>query len=311
MTVDAQMPRGNPAIPAPPDVAAKLQTTDLADAIEGVTPVEPPAPALAPTPAPIQPQVLAPIQPQPPAPIQPQAPAPVQAQAPVPPQAPTDDAFDITSLLKDVGVIQAPAPLAAPTPTPAPTPGTPATPAPVVDRDQLRQQAINQLMQTDYRLNDEDSRKLISEPETVIPRIAAQMHIHLAERMAEHIAQAVPTLVESQLQTALAAQKAELEFYSKYPALNKNEFRDTVVQSLMLARQALPTADRDTVMRRGAQLAAFEIRSRFGAAPTQRPQQPFVPAAPGGGIVPASPSSGNPFEAFAAEDVRGADPFPW
>lgn len=305
-----QLPNGNPLAAPPPEIVqqiAQAQSGQISapatapvavDYLQQFDQIEPPPNTPPPSTQP---------------PLVPPAPVPSQVhsapQLPSVQPAPTaEDPYDINALLTGV----APTPLQLPTAPQPPAQQAVTPPAPpTIDRDTLRTQALAQLSQQ-YRLGDDDSRRMLSEPEQVLPKVAAALHVSIAEDIARNVQQLVPVLVQGQIKQALAAQRAELEFFGKYPALNKPEFRPIVEQNLRLAVQSAPDADRATVMERGARLAALEIRSKFGVQPPQQnTPKPFVPAMPGSGQQPQPPLPSNPFEAMAQEEMRGSDMYPW
>lgn len=208
-----------------------------------------------------------------------------------------------------------------------PTQATPQAQPPVAqqpefDPAELEQKAIDQLTTTEYALSDEDKNALISEPDTVIPRLAARMHVRMQVQLAQQIAQILPGIVQTQLVQANKVQGLETSFFGQYPELNKPEFRQTVQESLAMIRQVNPKADRDEVMRDGAALAAVRLRTRLGNAqePAQLPalpqNMPLVPAqapvAAPAPVIPSPPPVQAPFapaqSGGASEPVVPTDP---
>ena len=196
-------------------------------------------------------------------------------------------------------------------PPPAPTPQEQ---QPQFDPVELENKAVEQLMATEYVLSDEDKNALISEPDTVLPRLAARMHVRMQIQTAQQIAQILPGMIQQQIQAATKVQSLETGFFQQYPELNKPEFRNTVAESLAMIRQVNPNADRAEVMRDGAALAAVRLKTKLVqaqqpaqqpalpqtmplAAPVQpvapQPQVPFTPAQSGGASEPVVPTDPN------------------
>lgn len=303
----APIPGTQPQAPAvPPSNAAQdfWGAMGVDGDVSGLPPPFPPPsqdPSLYPPAQPQQqPQQLA--QPQQPyvpqAPVQqPAAVAPVPAQGPLPT---ANDPFDINRMLEGISIPapQQQQPSAAPPQQPqqfAPQaqPVAPQSPAPPT-REALQEQAIAQLMPR-YTLSAEDDRGMISEPGRVLPRIAAHLHLAVAQDVAQAMHTMLPALIQQHTHAALGAQRAEMEFFGRFPALNKPEFRPFVAQSLALVRQMNPQATREDVITRGAMLAATEIRSRFmqRVAQPQSSAQPYVPPN-GGSPAPVSGIPGAP-----------------
>ncbi len=194
---------------------------------------------------------------------------------------------------------------------------------PPVDPAELEAKAIDHLMSTEYALSEDDKNALISEPDTVLPRLAARMHVRMQVQTAQQLAQIIPAMIEQQLKQHTKVQGLEQSFFGQYPELNKPEYRDTVAQSLTMIRQVNPDASREEVMRDGAALAAVRLKVRLGdarpGAPVpatpqnmplappinqQRPQPqgPFTPVQSGGAsepVVPTDPNQGNIFAMLA------------
>lgn len=192
-------------------------------------------------------------------------------------------------------------------PTPPEQPAAP--PQEQIDPVQLRLNAIENLTKTQYALSTEDAAALIAEPDTVIPRLAAQMHVDVQVGLANQIAQILPGIIQAEITKANRVQTLESSFFGQYPELNKPEFRQTVQESLTLIRQVNPQATREDVMRDGAALAAVRLKTQLGMAqqpgfepqlspePQGAPptaQAPFAPAQAGGASPPVVPTAPTP-----------------
>ncbi len=173
--------------------------------------------------------------------------------------------------------------------------------------EQATAKAVEHLLNTEYKLTDEQARELVSKPDVAIPQLAARMHVQIATQLATYMHQAiqqmVPNMAVAAMQKQMGAFKAEQAFFGKYPALANPQFRGVVLQSLKLAKMYDPNATRDKVMQDAAELAAFKLKvslqpqqqqqqqaPRQPHTPAQVPapqaQMPFMPAPPGG--APAS-----------------------
>ncbi|MCZ6775253.1 MAG: hypothetical protein O7D34_02210 [Ignavibacteria bacterium] len=190
----------------------------------------------------------------------------------------------------------------------APTPQAP-TPVeqPQFDPVALEKQAIERLTTTEYALTEEDKVALISEPEKVLPGLAARMHVRMQVQLANQIAAILPGIIQGQLQQATKVQSLETSFFGEYPELNKPQFRKTTLESLAMIRQVNPQATREEVMRDGAALAAVRLRTRLGAVqePAQMPALPQMPLAPTAEI-PAHPVPAQPQVPFTPAQSGGA-----
>lgn len=233
-------------------------------------------------------------------------PPPVQVQPPAPPEPPQEIPVSVEDLL--AGGASAPV-------TEAPAPQAPAAPqpqvpqAPTVDMGALQKQAIDFLMANEYKLGDEERTQLISAPDEVLPRLAARMHVGIATQLAQQVAQAIPALIQQHMEGHLKAQRAESDFFGRYPKLNRPEWKPAIAESLQMVKQMNPNASREQIITEGAALAAFRIQSKYGNQHTPQPpqlpnsgQRPYVPVAPGGGVSPPTNAQpANPWAELAAD----------
>lgn len=206
--------------------------------------------------------------PQPPAQQPPQQqPQQPQGFAPQTPQAPQQP------------VVQPQAPQAAPASAPQQSP------------EDLQRAAIDYLRNGTYAFNDEQSRRALTEPEVVLPELAARLHVNVVHEMAQQMHRVLPHLIEQEVARRQAAFEAKQEFFGRYPKLNRPEWQPVILESLQMAAQMNQGKPRDVIMQEGAALAAYRIRSQHRSAPSQQRQQPFVPASPGSGgpVVPQNP----------------------
>jgi len=200
----------------------------------------------------------------------------------------------------------------------APAQAAPTAPTPPVDANQAVAQAERWLLDNTYKMDDEQKKKLISEPDVAIPQLAARMHVQIATQMAQYMQQAMQTLVPqmavSAMQKQMGAFKAEQSFFSQYPALARAEYRPVVLKMLQTAKAMSPQADRATIMKDAAEMAAFKLKFQLTqpqAAPPQSQQQPRYPQTPAqmpfvpatGGAPPAAQSApqANIFEELAMD----------
>lgn len=284
-------PLHNNAIPAHPTIRAQQATAPAA-----------PAPVSAPTPEPIAPSQEqsnalwdafegADSSPPPP------PPPPVQAapQPPAMPEMPPEVPPSVDDLLAGAGSSAAPQvyePAVSQPQVEAPAPVPPPVSAPL-DVGALQRQAIDYLMANEYKLNDEDRTQLISAPDEVLPKLAARMHVGIATQLAQQVAQAIPAMIQQHMDSHIKAQRAEMEFFGRYPKLNRAEWKPIIAESLQMVKQMNPNANRDQIINEGAALAAFRINSKYSQSHSPQPPQPprassppYVPFAPGGGVTP-------------------------
>lgn len=230
-------------------------------------------------------------------------------QAPQAPQAPppATDLVNVEDLLSGGEFPQEPTPVPQPQQQPqAPEPQAPQPQAPVAQQpqspppaepaapspEQLQTQAIDYLRDNVYRFDDETSRKALTEPEVVLPALAARLHVNLINEFAQQIHRTLPTLIEREVQRRTTVMEAKAEFFRRYPKLNNPAWEPLIADSIAMAAQIHRGQPREKIMHEGAVLAAYRLRSQ---APRPQPAagrpQPFIPASSGGGgpIVPQNP----------------------
>lgn len=179
------------------------------------------------------------------------------------------------------------APQAAQPQVSTPPPAAPATdqavqqPWQVTDeqRAEWRKQAFDGLAQR-YALSEEDSSALQVEPEKVLPRIAANLHMQVYEDVVRHIAQEAPNLVGQILQQQEQTRQAEDAFYAKWGDLRQH--REKVTQVARMWRQMYPNATLDEAIDGVGQatMALLGVQPQAVAAAAATPPPPPAPARP-------------------------------
>lgn len=175
--------------------------------------------------------------------------------------------------------------------------------------------AINQLMGREYALSEVDQRKLIAEPETVIPRLAAQVHVNVVRDIGARFGQIVPQIVSQLVEQQLVGVRREAEFFARYPKLAHPALREDVTQSLAMVKNANPNITQEQLFQEGASYAAFRIRQKYRGgvqtpapmAPQRAAHAPFVPMSPGAPSVQTPMAPSNPFDELS----KATDLFDW
>lgn len=218
-------------------------------------------------------------------------------------------------------VSETPAPEPAPAPQPEIPPQQPVAP-PVqepqpaqaepepqpLDRAQARLNAMAEL-EKHYALSKEDADAMISEPETVLPRLASQVYLDVYESVLRDVQMMMPRAVQTITQQSQAAQKDEADFYTAWPKLK--EHSQEVMRLGQMYRQMYPQATKEQFIQDVGVHAMVNlkipIQNAQPAAQQQVPAQPaqrnVPPAPPRGGPAVTPPStpqgSGNPFSDLA------------
>lgn len=205
----------------------------------------------------------------------------------------------------------APTPAATPTPpaatppvqtsaveTPAPVAPTPSAPqvepSPLPDYAAWRSQREADLAAQTYSITDEDASKLLTEPETVLPRMAARMHMEVMESTVRVMQTMLPRLMQSVQQTEQREISAKSLFQTANPDLADPRLEPAIMEMGQVYRRLNPAASPE----QAAQAIGNLVRASLGIAmPAQAAPAPAsAPAAP---VVPFVPARGGPGGAVA------------
>jgi len=224
-------------------------------------------------------------------------------------------------------VAPAPQPVA-PTPPVAKTPETPpATPAPQAvtpqapaeapevraAREKAERETTEKKLHTDleayYKIPDDWSARLATEPELVLPQLAAKLHLAVMEGVQRLLANEMPKTVQGMIAVNQREAEAKGAFYGRWPELKKHE--QQVLQAGMLFNQLNPTASPEERIEKigrivseslGIPIAGTVPQPQTPPAPT--PPAPFKPAGGASGARGPGPTPSNEFEAIAEEMAR-------
>ena len=189
--------------------------------------------------------------------------------------------------------VQAPA---VETPAPvAPTPSAPQVePSPLPDYAAWRSQREADLAAQTYSITDEDASKLLTEPETVLPRMAARMHMEVMESTVRVMQTMLPRLMQSVQQTEQREISAKSFFQTANPDLADPRLEPAIMEMGQVYRRLNPAASPE----QAAQAIGNLVRASLGIAmPAQAAPAPTsAPAVP---VVPFVPARGGPGGAVA------------
>lgn len=153
-----------------------------------------------------------------------------------------------------------------------------------------------------YKFSEDDALALQTEPEKVLPQMAARLHMEVLDNVMQHVYQALPTVIESTTQGSVREQKAQEEFYGAWPELREHGAQ--VLQMGQMYRQMNPKATPQEAIQRIGELTMVALGLKRAEAPgaqaPETPAAPFRPAAPG--RVSAPPSPKNKWEAVMDDD---------
>lgn len=131
----------------------------------------------------------------------------------------------------------------APTATPTP-PAVPVTPAPQIDMAAEETRLRGELEKA-YAFSEEDALAFQTEPELVLPKLAANLHMQITKDVMAGIQSILPSLMTNISAASTAEQTARNQFYSVNPDLNNPQFEDAIIQCGKLFRSVNKDAPAD------------------------------------------------------------------
>jgi hypothetical protein len=181
-------------------------------------------------------------------------------------------------------------------------------PEPTKSYDALRAEALVTL-EKDFAISEDDAQTLVTEPEKVLPRLAASIYMAAYENATKSIMAAMPKLISQTITHQSAAATATNDFYGKWDKLDRNNSKhaDTVNRIGLVYRQVNPNASQEQFTAEVGAQALLALGIPFteiiDAPPIETPRA-FVPAAPAGAApTPPPPKSLSAFESLAEEFI--------
>ena len=176
-----------------------------------------------------------------------------------------------------------------------PAPFVPEVPAaPPIDAVKWEAEQLKNL-EALYSLGDEEALAFATEPELVLPKLAAAMHLRITKSILASVQGLLPQMMQAQTITQTTEQAARQTFYSANPDLNKPEFETAVLQVGAMYRKVNPRASAEEASKKIGEMARLslglpQLNAPAPAAPVA--QKPFSPArgGSGGGVPAAQPS---------------------
>ena len=236
------------------------------------------------------------------------------AQGEEPPEAPVPAAPEPAPVA--VPPVQPVTPVAEQPATPSVVPpAAPVAPPPPVDHA-AEQQRIQEELEKAYAFTEEEALAFQTEPELILPKLAANLHMRIAQDVLAGVQSVLPSLLQHVTTTSTAETAARELFYRTNQDLNNPAYEDAIIQCGKLFR----SVNRDASPEQAAVLIGNMARQALGlaqlaavnpsdaAAPVaaSQPQPvpkitPFTPARGGsgqvGGVKPRSP-----WEELVADD---------
>lgn len=195
-----------------------------------------------------------------------------------------------------VPVAPVPAPVVEPAPQPIQaTPVAPVVPtAPVVsapepfDMAKWEKEQLGGLEKL-YAISPEDAERLQTEPEIVMPKLAANMHMMVTKSLMTAVQGMIPEYLAMHTQQVSIEQEARNSFYTAHPELNDPKYEAAVMQVGKMFRAANPTAPREVaiktigdMVKQSLGISAVPTAAAAPSAPAIPAARPFTPAKGGG-----------------------------
>lgn len=164
-----------------------------------------------------------------------------------------------------------------------------------------------------YTFTEEESAALLTEPELVLPKLAARVHMEVLENSMRAMQAMVPKVMEQYQHHTQVETSAKSLFSSINPDLADPRLEPVIMQLGATYRQMNQTAGPEEASRAIGNLvrAALNLPSPSAAPQASQPQvaAPVAPFAPvrGGGGGSRPPVSSNQFEQLAAEMMSDED----
>lgn len=183
------------------------------------------------------------------------------------------------------------------------TPTAPVVPpTPVVTPEQLQEykEKFSAALEAHYAFDEEQATALQVEPEKVLPKLAARLHMEVLDNVMQHVYNALPNVIQSYTEMSSREQKAQEEFYSVWPELKG--YDQQVLQMGQMYRQMNPAATPQEAIQRIGEMtmAALGKKRVQEQQPVVPPASPYRPAAPG--RVGTPPPSKTKWEALFDDD---------
>lgn len=176
------------------------------------------------------------------------------------------------------------------------------------ERQALREK-IQKNLQSVYQLTEEDAELMLSEPDKVLPKMAANLHMEIYSQVMQTVFSQVPQMVNQVLESRQVNEAAVKGFYETWPDLKKHERE--VQQFAPIWRQMNPTAPVEEAIKQIGRHMMIALGyplqgavSQSTAAPVVRPHAP----APMTAVQPAPvPRPRGQFEQLAEEFLVDED----
>lgn len=165
---------------------------------------------------------------------------------------------------------------------------------------------IEALATSTYGMTEEEASAVLTEPEKVLPMLAAKAHVTIVRNVMASLAQVIPGVVAGVTEARKQSNDVLDKFFAEHPALDREKDYQTVLQFAQLYRQQNPNADFETMSKTVGTMAMVHLGRSPSAAPAAAPAAPAAAApvatySPAGRATPVSPTPApsSPWEGIA------------
>ena len=158
-------------------------------------------------------------------------------------------------------------------------------------------------LESHFSLTEDEATEIAITPEKAVPRLMAKMAVKISEMMVPALATTMPQIVEAQSSIRAQQQKAEEQFFTRWPQLR--EHRERVTRIAEVHRRLNPTAKMDEFIDEVGAQAIVALKLSPQVAETKPNGRPGLKPKARGTVPTTSSqgtrSGGNQFEQFAME----------
>jgi len=137
--------------------------------------------------------------------------------------------------------------------------------APQQTVDEIRTEAIQKLTEH-YAFSEEQAELVRTEPEKLIPQLAAQLMVDMQQNMGQMLTQYLPQMMQQVNDSTKAEQDAKTGFYGEWPELDKPEYTDVLNSISSTHRSLNPDMGTDQFSREVAAMAFIRLQIPFDPA---------------------------------------------
>lgn len=168
-------------------------------------------------------------------------------------------------------------------------PEAPAAPAMTVEEVDAAREGFRAALEKHYAFSEEDTLAIQTEPEKILPKMAARLHQEVMDNVMQQVYRIMPNVVQGLQKDTAREEQAKGEFYGAWPQLKGQE--DKVLRMGAMFRQLNPGASAQEAIQQIGKLTMLALGQEVPAVAQgarEVPAPKFQPAAPGRVAAPAS-----------------------